>query len=67
MSTQLLVRVVFLLIHIALNFIVVSYLVSFDWTGSWIRFFLFIILVLVLAFLFIRHIISIIYFIKSRT
>jgi len=67
MSSQLLVRIVFLLIHITLNFIVVSYLVSFDWTGSWIRFFLFLILVLTLAALFIRHVISIIYFIKSRT
>lgn len=67
MNNKLLLRVIFISLHIFLNFIFISYLMSFDLTGSWIRFSLFVLLVLVLLILFVKHLISFILFIKSNT
>jgi hypothetical protein len=63
---KLLVRIAAILIHSLLNFIIVSWLLNYDISGSWLAFFIFILVVLVLLYLFIRHIISFIYFIKRN-
>lgn len=67
MKNKFLYRLVALLLHVFLNFIFISYLMSFDWTSSWIRFFLFFTVVLILFLLFVKHLLSFILFIKSKT
>ena len=64
---KLLFRVVAILLHVIINFILISYLVSFDLTGSWIRFFLFLFLVIILVGLFVKHLLSFLLFVKSNT
>ena len=63
----MLFRTIAVALHIFLNFILVSYLMRFDLTGSWIGFILFILLILVLMVLFILHLLSFIQFLKSRS
>jgi hypothetical protein len=60
-------RTAALLLHALLNFLLVSWLVNFDITGKWIFFIGFIITLLILLYLFIKHIVSFIYFIKTKT
>ncbi|HWJ92235.1 MAG TPA: hypothetical protein VNR87_14055 [Flavisolibacter sp.] len=67
MSNQTLYRVIAISLHMFLNFILISYLMSFDWTASWLRFGGFLIILLVLFLLFVRHLLSFIAFIKSRS
>jgi len=59
-------RVAALVIHIILNIVIVTRLTDFDLTGSWLIFFGFLILLLLLIFLFIKHVLSFIYFIKNK-
>ena len=66
MFNALMLRTTALVVHIFLNVIVISYLVSYDPTGSWIRFAVFIAALLVLLILFVRHLVSFISFIKSN-
>ena len=67
MNSKLLFRVVSISLHIFLNFILISYLMSFDWTGSWLRFSLFIFVLLALIALFVLHFVHFILFLKSRS
>jgi hypothetical protein len=60
-------RVAALLLHAVANFTLVNYLVNFDITGKWIYFIGFIVLLLILVYFFIRHIVSFVYFIKTKT
>lgn len=57
-------RTAILLVHILLNFIVVSWFLKFDISGSWVSIVVFIIGLIVLMWVFIRHIISYLSFIK---
>ena len=66
MSNETLYRVVAISLHMFLNFILISYLMSFDWTASWLRFAGFLAIVLVLFLLFVKHLLSFITFIKSK-
>lgn len=61
------IRVVFLLLHAVLNFVAISWLLNFDITSKWVYFIGFILLIFLLVYLFINHIISFIYFLKTRT
>ena len=67
MNNRMLFRALAITLHIFLNFILVSYLMRFDLTGSWIGFILFILALLVLLVLFIKHFLSFIQFLKSRS
>jgi hypothetical protein len=61
------IRTVLLLLHVAANFLLVNYLLRYDITGKWVYFIGFILLLFLLLFLFIKHMVSYIYFIKSKT
>lgn len=63
---NLFTRTAAILIHAILNFIIISRLYNYDITGSWLLFFTFIIVVLALLYLFVRHLISFMYFIKTK-
>ena len=60
------IRLIAILLHAAVSIILVSYIVDFDITGKWITFFGFIVLLLILLFLFVKHVISFYYFIKTK-
>ena len=60
-------RTTALILHAAANIIIVTYLFNYDITGSWVFFIGFIALLLLLLFLFIKHLLSYIYFIKTKT
>jgi len=60
-------RTAAILLHAIINFLLVNWLVNFDVTSKWLFFIGFIIFLLLLLFLFVKHIISFIYFIKSKT
>ena len=64
---RLIIRTSALLLHAFLNFVLVSYLLNYDLTGSWIVVTGFIILLFLLVVLFIRHLLSYFYFIKTKT
>ena len=64
---QVAIRTILLILHATANFILISWVYNFDLTGSWLRFFGFIAGVLLLLFLFIKHLLSYIYFIKTKT
>lgn len=64
---SILYRTVALVMHAVLNLVIISYLVRFDTTGSWVNFTAFIAAMLVLLILFIKHLVSFIYFIKSTS
>ncbi|HEX8314869.1 MAG TPA: hypothetical protein VF609_07750 [Flavisolibacter sp.] len=55
-----------ILLHAVLNFIIVSYLVNFDISGSWIVFIGFIIVVFFLSYVFLKHLVSFIHFIINK-
>lgn len=63
----ILLRTGLLLIHGFLNFVLVSYLLNFDLTGSWLALTGFIILLFTLMVLFIRHVFFFYSFIKTKT
>lgn len=60
-------RTVALVLHAVANIIVITLLFNYDITGSWIFFIGFIAILLLLLFLFIKHLLSYIYFIKTKT
>jgi hypothetical protein len=64
---SLFIRVTALLLHAIANFVLVSYLLNYDLTGKWVTFAGFVVLIFVLVYLFIRHIVSFIYFVKTKT
>lgn len=55
---KLVLRTLMLVLHTLLNFFIVSYLMDFDLTGSWLRIFLFVLLLLVLLYFFVWHIVE---------
>ncbi len=64
---QFALRTVLIILHAAANFILITILLDYDISGSWVRFIGFIALALLLLFLFIKHLLSYIYFIKTKT
>jgi len=60
-------RTIAIVLHAVANFLLVTYLLNADITGSWLYFTGFIVLIAVLLFLFIKHLVSYIYFIKTKT
>jgi LPXTG-motif cell wall-anchored protein len=64
---NLFIRVAAFLLHIVLNAVIVAYVTNYDISGSWLSFIGFLLLALLLLFLFIRHLISFIQFIKTKT
>jgi hypothetical protein len=64
---NVLLRTFLLVFHGVANFLFISYLYRYDITGSWLYFIGFIVIVLFLLFLFIKHLLSYIYFIKTKT
>jgi hypothetical protein len=63
---NLAIRTIVLILHALLNFIVISYTLDYDITGSWMRMVLFSLLFLTLLYFFVRHIISYVQLIKSK-
>lgn len=65
---SLFVRTTAILLHAVLNFLLVNFFVStYDLTGKWVLFIGFILFLLLLLYFFIKHIVSYIYFIKTKT
>ena len=62
---SLLWRTAAIIAHAAANFILISVLFRYDITGRWVTFIGFILLALILLYLFIRHLVSYIYFLKK--
>ena len=60
-------RVVLLLLHALVNFILISWLTDFDITGSWLTVIGFTFFVLLVIGTIIAHIISFINYIKTKT
>jgi hypothetical protein len=60
-------RTAFILLHAALNFLFVNWLLRFDLTGSWIGFIGFLFLMFLLLFIFLVHLVTYINFIKTKT
>lgn len=63
---RLFIRIAALLFHAVLNFIVVTGLTNFDLTGSWSLFAAFAAVVFVLLYLFLRHVVSFVCFLKNK-
>lgn len=59
-------RTILILLHAAANFFAVSWCFQYDLTGSWLLFFLFIALCLLLLVLFTRHLISFARYLQSN-
>jgi len=55
---KLVLRTLMLILHSLLNFFIVSYLMDYDLTGSWLRISLFVLVLLVLLYLFLIHIVA---------
>ena len=64
---HLLFRLAALLLHAVLNFILISYLMDYDITGSWLKVVGFVLLIFMLLIAFIVHLLSFIKLIKTRT
>ena len=62
-----LLRLALLLGHIILNVVLVAWITTYDISGSWINFLVFIVLIMVLLFLFIRHLLLFIQFLKNKS
>jgi hypothetical protein len=63
---QMLLRTAAIVLHAVANFVLVSVLLNYDISGSWAGFLGFVALILVLIYLFIRHLLSYIYYIKTK-
>ena len=66
-QSNLFYRIIAILVHTVGNFIIISSVLSYDISGSWISFFLFILLCVVLFTLFVLHLSLFIRFLKSTT
>jgi len=64
---SLFLRVGALLVHAFLNIVIVSYATNYDITGSWLAVGGFVLLLFVLLALFIRHLLSFIKYINTKT
>ena len=59
-------RTIALLMHLFLNFIVISNTMDYDITRSWLRVILFALLCIALLYFFVLHIISYVQFVKLK-
>ena len=66
LSQNKIARTLAILIHGLINFLLVSWMLQYDITGSWIGFTLFIILCLLLLVLFVKHLVSFIKYLQSN-
>ena len=65
---NIVIRTFVLILHAVINFLLVNYILNhFDLTGRWLSFIGFILLAFLLSLLFITHIVSYIYFLKTKT
>ena len=60
-------RVGAILAHVILNIIIISWIVNFDITGSWLKVAGFAAVLFILLVLFIKHLISFINYLKTKT
>lgn len=60
-------RIAVMILHAIVNFLIISWLMNFDISGSWIGFFAFILVCLFLLSLFIIHLYFFFVFIKTKT
>jgi len=60
-------RVGALFIHVIVNIVIVAYVTRYDISGSWLSFAGFMVLLFILLIAFIKHLISFISFIKTKT
>lgn len=67
LTNHLLFRMAALLLHGFANFIVISVFMDYDVTGSWLRFFAFILACTMLGILFFMHVFSFIRFVKKSS
>jgi hypothetical protein len=65
-ANQLILRIIAIVLHAILNFIAVSYITDIDLTGSWIVFIGFVLILIFLSYLFIKHLVSFINYITSK-
>ena len=65
MINTLLFRTMAIILHTVLNIIIINYLLAVDVTGSWVRFGIFVAIILALFLLFVKHFFSFIRFLKS--
>ena len=63
---SMITRIAAIIVHALINIIIISRLTDYDLTGSWLSFFGFVLLLLILFFLFIKHLVSVIHFIKNK-
>jgi hypothetical protein len=64
---NLILRIGALLAHAFLNIVLVSYLFNFDITGSWLAVTLFFVALFILLIFFIKHFISFVNYLKTKT
>jgi hypothetical protein len=55
---KLALRTLLLILHTLLNILIVSFVMDYDLTGSWLRITLFVLLLLVLLYFFVLHLIA---------
>ena len=65
-TNQFILRIFAIILHAILNFIAVSYITDMDLTGSWIVFIGFLLVLVFLTFLFIKHLVSFINYITNK-
>ena len=65
--SPLALRTTAIILHAAANYVLVTILIGYDLTGSWLKFIGFIVVLLFLLFLFLKHLLSYIYFLKTKT
>ncbi len=66
-QTNLFYRIIAILVHAVVNFIIISSVLSYDISGSWLSFFLFMLLCVTLFTLFVLHLSLFIRFLKSTS
>ncbi len=66
-NKQILYRLLIIILHAIANFLLISWLMNFDISGSWLGFFAFVLVCLLLLSLFIMHLYSFVVFIKTKT
>ncbi len=63
---NIVIRTVLLILHSLLNFFIISFIMDYDITGSWLRVILFSLMMLALLYFFVLHIINYSQLIKSK-
>jgi undecaprenyl pyrophosphate phosphatase UppP len=59
-------RIIALLLHVVVSFLCINWFLNFDITGKWIFFIGFIIVLLALMYLLVKHVIAFLYFLKTK-